>query len=83
MERFVELTNVKRSCMTKYMSSKSPTDSMIRNMVKGFLDTGSVANSSRVRLESTHIKHNEAKITIIDIVSKFRNFSIQKLPQAS
>ena len=55
------------------ISSKAPTDSMIRKFDEKFKDTDSVENCPIVRLESTR-KHYKAKITIIDLVSKLTNF---------
>ena len=45
------MTKVKRSWKTNYISSKAPTDRMIRHLVKIFKYSGSVDNSSRVHLE--------------------------------
>ena len=41
-----------RPWRTKTISFKAPTDRIIRNLVKIFKDTGSVENSSIVRLDS-------------------------------
>ena len=55
------MTKFQRLWRTKCLSSKAPSDRMIRNLIIKFKDIGFVDNNSRVRLENIRKRNDNKK----------------------